>query len=41
MRTTKQFVLLKLLQQKGNWVSGDELAEELKVEKVSGKQLIL
>lgn len=35
MRTTKQFVLLKLLQQKGNWVSGDELAEELKLSRES------
>lgn len=35
MRTTKQFVLSKLLQQKGNWVSGDELAEELKLSRES------
>lgn len=35
MRTTKQFVLLKLLQQKGNWVSGDELGEELKLSRES------
>lgn len=35
MRTTKQFVLLKLLQQKGTWVSGDELAEELKLSRES------
>lgn len=35
MRTTKQFVLLKLLQQKGNWVSGDELAEELNLSRES------
>ncbi|MDR7695954.1 biotin--[acetyl-CoA-carboxylase] ligase [Lactococcus lactis] len=35
MRTTKQFVLLKLLQQKGNWISGDELAEELKLSRES------
>lgn len=35
MRTTKQFVLLKLLQQKGNWASGDELAEELKLSRES------
>ncbi|MCG1000535.1 biotin--[acetyl-CoA-carboxylase] ligase [Lactococcus lactis] len=35
MRTTKQFVLLKLLQQKGNWVSGDELAEEQKLSRES------
>ncbi|MBD5854782.1 biotin--[acetyl-CoA-carboxylase] ligase [Lactococcus lactis] len=35
MRTTKQFVLLKLLQQKGNWVSGDELAEDLKLSRES------
>ena len=35
MQTTKQFVLLKLLQQKGNWVSGDELAEELKLSRES------
>ena len=35
MRTTKQFILLKLLQQKGNWVSGDELAEELKLSRES------
>lgn len=35
MRTTKQFVLLKLPQQKGNWVSGDELAEELKLSRES------
>lgn len=35
MRTTKQFVLLKLLQKKGNWVSGDELAEELKLSRES------
>ena len=35
MRTTNHFVLLKLLQQKGNWVSGDELAEELKLSRES------
>ena len=35
MRTTKQFVLLELLRQKGNWVSGDELAEELNISRES------
>ena len=40
MRTTKQFVLLKLLQQKGNWVSGDELGEELKLSRESNWKAI-
>ena len=35
MQTTKQFVLLELLRQKGNWVSGDELAEELNISRES------
>lgn len=35
MQTTKQFVLLELLRQKRNWVSGDELAEELNISRES------